>query len=162
MVHRVLTTILLLAALAGAQTTIYIVRHAEKDTTPGVTDPGLTPKGERRSHALLRTLRSVSLDAVFATQYRRTRATVAPSAGRRGVKIESYDAARSGTFAKRLGRRKGTYLVAGHSNTVPAMLAALGVKNPPKLTESDHDDLFVVVATPDGTIVFQHLHYGEP
>ena len=53
-----------------------------------------------------------------------------------------------------------TVLVAGHSNTVPLLIEALGVSPAPSLDESDYDDLFVVVVERGGDARLTHLHYG--
>ena len=42
-------------------------------------------------------------------------------------------------------------LVAGHSNTVPQILASLGVKSRVVLADGDYGDLFVVKLSVDGS-----------
>jgi hypothetical protein len=48
---------------------------------------------------------------------------------------------------RRLGE---VVLVVGHSNTVPAIITALGGPSMPDLSESDYDDLFLLVPGPEG------------
>jgi hypothetical protein len=45
---------------------------------------------------------------------------------------------------------------------VPAILAALGVPEPPEITEADYDDLFVVTTSGREPARLLHLHYGAP
>ncbi|HET8786496.1 MAG TPA: hypothetical protein VFM38_12730, partial [Candidatus Limnocylindrales bacterium] len=54
-----------------------------------------------------------------------------------------------------------TVLVVGHSNTIPAIVAALGGPRFPDLCDSEHDALFVMVL--DGrTTRLVRSRYGEP
>lgn len=66
--------------------------------------------------------------AAYATAFRRTQQTAAPAATAHGLAVSSYDARQdAGEFAAALRQRhaRGTVLVVGHSNTVPAIAAAL-------------------------------------
>lgn len=157
-------------AAAGEEagtTTVFVVRHAEKSAEPG--DPPLDAAGERRAKELVRVLADVGVDALIATQFRRTRETLLPLAQERGLEVGSLpvDAADLTAQSRDVARmildrhRGGTVVVAGHSNTVPLLLAALGVDDPPILTETDYDDLFVVTIAPGGDRRLIHLHYGE-
>ena len=67
------------AALAGqgAGITVYLVRHAEKGTTPAA-DPPLTATGEARAAALVAVLRDAGVTAAITTDLVRTRATAQP------------------------------------------------------------------------------------
>jgi len=53
-------------------------------------------------------------------------------------------------------------LVSGHSNTVTAIVAALGAPEPPPIEDWDYDDLFVVTIAPGQEAGVVHLSYGEP
>ncbi len=145
---------------ALADTTVYLVRHAEKAV--GGRDPDLNAAGIQRAGALANVLRSAGIDACFATQFRRTKHTVAPTAKAVGVEVDVAQAGKEkGLIEQIKSTRNGQQvLVAGHSNTVPLMLKELGVASPPKLSEKDYDDLFIVVIGDDGLVAYQHLHYG--
>ncbi len=149
------------AVPACGQSTFYIVRHAEKASVPGERDPELTAAGRARARELARVLRSVKIDVVLSTAYKRTTATVTPAAATRRLAVGSYAPKMKAEEAARLVAQKKTFLVAGHSNTVPMILEALGVKGPHrKLDENDYDNLFVVHVAADGRVLMQHLHYG--
>jgi hypothetical protein len=49
--------------------------------------------------------------------------------------------------AEQAGR---TALVCGHSNTVPELLKALGVKDEVKIADDEYDRMFVVTLDPEG------------
>jgi len=62
---------------AISTTTIYLVRHAEKQKG---SDPMLTEAGEERALKLLSILKDQGVDAVYSTPYNRTKSTAAPTA----------------------------------------------------------------------------------
>ena len=70
--------------LSSCSTTIYVVRHAEKQT--GVNnsmmsaDPDLTDAGKARAKKMAEMLASKSITAVYATPYKRTQQTAEPTA----------------------------------------------------------------------------------
>ena len=52
-------------------------------------------------------------------------------------------------------------MVSGHSNTVPNILAGLGVKEKLVLQDHHYDNLFMVKISKEGKVSFTHLHYGN-
>jgi len=130
-------------------TSVIVVRHAEK--LDDSRDPALNPAGLERASALAGVLKHAGLDAVYASQYQRTRLTAMPTAAQVGltVRTEVIDGdidtwARA--FAVELGRRHPgeSALVVGHSNTVPALVSALCRCQVEPLSEADYDRLFIV------------------
>ena len=113
---------------AAADAAVFIVlRHAEK-ADDGTRDPDLNDAGRARAGRIAEALREAPLQAVYTTAYRRTRATAAPVAALHGLTVRSYDAARPAEALAaelRATHPDGTVLVVGHSNTVPAIAAAL-------------------------------------
>lgn len=167
---RVLFAVLLVlgwSAGAMAATTVIVVRHAEKLHEPQNRDPALSDAGIERVAALGVLLLDVPLDAVYSSDYQRTRGTAEPLARRSGVEVRLHDPRDSVGLAARITREHAgeTVLIAGHSNTVPMMLAALGVEDPPALTEQEYDSCFVVVLPDDGSDAaptMLRLRYGAP
>ena len=110
--------------------TIVFVRHAEKQVDDD--DPELTEQGRKRAQMLAGMFAAAGVTSAYATEFKRTRQTVAPLAGKRGIEIEGYAAGDSKKFAAGLagpGAVTGDMIfVAGHSNTVPHKVAALGGK----------------------------------
>src|SRR5690349_20766422 len=69
--------------LTSCNTTIYLVRHAEKQTSSGnmmTSDPDLTMEGRVRADRLADSLTGKKISAVYSTDYQRTRNTAAPTA----------------------------------------------------------------------------------
>jgi len=161
MIRTILITIFFLPMLAaaGEPTFIYLVRHAEK--VDESRDPALSEAGEARAVALAAFLEEVEVDALFATEYRRTVDTVAPIGEDRGLEVTVHSARDSAGLAEKLHAMEGkTAVIAGHSNTVPAIIAALGG---PTLTidHSDYDNLYLVVLV-DGQAHLQHYRFQVP
>ena len=126
-------------------TIIYLVRHAEKDLTPGLTDPPLTDIGEARAEALRETLQAEKIIACFTTDTRRTRSTLAPLAIERQLLPLLYDAKKPDELVVRLRREYAgkTVAVVGHSNTLLPLFAALGVAGAPAEIRGRRVQLFV-------------------
>ncbi|MCA8959208.1 MAG: nuclear transport factor 2 family protein [Planctomycetes bacterium] len=145
-------------------TRVIAVRHAEKqkDTATAKVgdDPALTELGTRRAETLAALLRDVPVDRIYATEYQRTRLTVAPTAEAKKLETQVIPARETNELARRVetDERGKTVLVAGHSNTIPALIRALGVPEVPNLSESDHDDIFVVTLSPGRAPSLLRLH----
>lgn len=149
----------------GGATTVFLVRHAEKDPTPGLADPGLTPAGQQRAEALRDTLRTYPVAALYTTDTARTRATIAPLAKSLGLQPQVYDPKQPDVLATRLREqhRGQTVVVVGHSNTLLNLVDALGAPRPvPELTDADYDYLFEVTIPAQGAASARASHYGAP
>ena len=138
-----------------------VVRHAEK-AAGDADDPALTDAGRARADQLATLLRSRDVVAAYATDFRRTRDTAAPTAVAHDVSITSYDAdAPAETVAARLrrGHDRGTVLVVGHSNTVPGIVSALCGCAVAPIDESDYGNLFEVRIRGDAPPELTHRRY---
>jgi len=134
MTKKYLTIILIILGIqsdVGAQEnneifTVYLVRHSEKDTSPNnYSDPPLTPCGEQRSESLSSFLRDVHLDAIYSTDYNRTKNTALPTAQSKGIEIKEYNPEKLKDFSKLLLESKQDVLVVGHSNTTGVLAGLL-------------------------------------
>jgi phosphohistidine phosphatase SixA len=143
-------------------TTVILVRHAEKDTVQ-VGDVPLSEAGQRRARELARVLGDVGVTAIVTSPYRRAKDTVVPLAERTGVTPEVMGARdTTGLLGRVRGRdRGGVIVLAGHSDSVPQFLAALGVPYERGIREGEYDDLFVVAIPDSGPARLLHLRYGE-
>lgn len=120
---------------ACSSTTIYLVRHAEKQ----VQDPDvmmlpnnveLSEAGHTRARVLADRLQHVKLKGIYATTIRRTQQTVEPTANQKGLTVLQYPAtlAAANNLMDSLSAIKGkNFLISGHSNTVPDMIRHLGL-----------------------------------
>ncbi len=153
-------------AAQGPATTVIVVRHAEKAAQPEA-DPPLAPDGQARAEALARALKDAGVTAVITTQYLRTAETGAPTAEEFHLRPEVVPAsknipehARAVAEAVRT-HAGGTVLVVGHSNTVAAIVQALGAPRPAELCDAEYDALFVVSLTTEGRATVVKARYGK-
>ncbi len=108
---------------------VLLLRHAEKsDDDP--QDPSLSEAGRERARSLDQLLGAVGAAKLYATNFRRTRETLAPFAERIGAAPEVYDGRDLQGLIRHLSQNDPALLavVAGHSNTTPALAKALGVE----------------------------------
>src|SRR5258706_2170501 len=68
-------------------TTVILIRHAEKNIEPNNPDPDLSPAGQARAQELVRMFGDTGINAIYATQYKRTQQSVKPLADRLGLPI---------------------------------------------------------------------------
>ena len=106
--------------------TIYLVRHSEKELVPSdISDPKLTPCGKKRSESLSNFLKDIQLDAVYSTNYIRTRETALPTALSKDLEIKYYNGNELESFSDTLVNLKQNVLVVGHSNTTGVLAGLL-------------------------------------
>ncbi|WP_299818926.1 phosphoglycerate mutase family protein [uncultured Pontibacter sp.] len=145
-------------------TTVYLVRHAEKDiANPSDQDPGLTPEGEVRAAALRAELEGQKIDVLYATKYKRTQNTLKPMAEARNLEINIYEAHDFNGLQKKIREEHPgkTVVVAGHSNTLLPLIEAFGIKRPiADIRDSQYDYLFKLTFTPDGTSAVETTRFG--
>jgi broad specificity phosphatase PhoE len=145
--------LLALALPASAQQTVFIVRHAERaDTGSGLkpandADPDLSAAGRARAESLATVLKDAAIASIYTTELKRTQQTAAPLAKSLGLSITTVKATDTPALVAQLKSAKGNILVVGHSNTVPAIVKALGVTSPVTVADDEFDKLFVVTAS---------------
>jgi phosphohistidine phosphatase SixA len=139
-----------------APVSVFVVRHAEAlEAMAAGGDPALSPEGEERAQALAHLLAKAGVDHLYSSPFERTRTTLAPLAEALELDVEEYPAAEVQPLAETLrGLPPGSVaVVAGHSNTVPALVEALGgevtglVEHPRygrTLDHAHHQRLFLV------------------
>lgn len=149
----VLLVAVLAPSMAFAQKLVIVVRHAERaDGGAGAgamtsqTDPPLSPAGEARAQKLVTTLGDAGITSIYTTEYKRTQDTVKPIAAKLGLTAQTMAARDTAALVAKLKSAHATdvVLVAGHSNTVPAIIKALGG---PDVTVADdqYDTIFIIV-----------------
>jgi broad specificity phosphatase PhoE len=152
--------------LAAQPSMVILVRHAEKAATPA-DDPDLTAAGAQRAADLASALAGAQVGSIVTTQFRRTRATAAPLAqaiGRDPIIVAATPdtpAHAAAVAAAVRARPPGeVVLVVGHSNTIPAIIAALGGPRLPDLCDGQYATLFVVGLTSSGPSRLVRATYG--
>jgi phosphohistidine phosphatase SixA len=154
-----------LSSKAQKLTTIYLVRHAEKNMTdPNNKDPQLTEKGQNRALDLAKKLKKQKLSAIYSTDFQRTKSTLLPIADKKSLPIKLYDPKLLKAFVETiLLENKGKkVLIVGHSNTVLETIEAMGGKRPiEKILDSEYDYFFTVKISVEGLVEVSTEHYGE-
>ena len=154
---------------------VILVRHTEKAKNDP-RDPDLSEAGRERAEAFARMFAAAGVTVLIHSEYKRTRDTLAPLAKQLDLTSETLPARDMDGLIARLVGAKGTdvIVVAGHSNTIPAIAARLGV-TPRDLTETSmntrvpeghlphdaYDRVHVLTPGPDGAQGLE-LRYGVP
>ncbi|MGB1263603.1 MAG: phosphoglycerate mutase family protein [Cognaticolwellia sp.] len=131
--------------------TLYLVRHAEKQTTKN--DPKLTQCGELRAKQIADMLAHTKIKHVYSTAYKRTMATAAPFAKQQQLPITQYSPAKLSLFAQQLLAQKENSLVVGHSNTTPQLSALLSGLEVEHITEKQYRNLYQIQVSDSGKVL---------
>ncbi len=144
-------------------TTIILVRHAEKNIEPSNPNPDLSPAGRARAEELVRVLRNSGVTAIYATQYGRTQQTVQPLATALALPVRQIDSKNTAELVRQIAvdHRGGVVFLAGHNNTVPEIIKALGGENLATIPEAEYDNLFLVSIYTSGKAKTVRLKYGN-
>jgi broad specificity phosphatase PhoE len=147
------------------ETTVFIVRHAEKAPEPA-DDPVLSDIGQRRAADLAAILTDAGVDAILVSELQRTSLTAQPLARQLGitpvvvpVRTGADGQAKAIAEAIRTTYAGKTVLVVGHSNTVPVIARALGVTREFTIPDPEYDNL-VVVRLRDGRATWVRARFG--
>jgi 2,3-bisphosphoglycerate-dependent phosphoglycerate mutase len=127
-------------------TTFYLIRHAEKDRSEGVgNDPELTEAGHNRAERWAEVFGLEPLDAVYSTDYKRTRQTAEPSAQANALDLQFYDPNTLNTEALIAQHNGQRVLIVGHSNTTPFIVNKfLGEERFEWIDDAVNGNLYVV------------------
>lgn len=140
---------------------VYLVRHAEK-ADDGTADPPLTVAGKIRVRILKTLLTDVDLTQVHTTDWRRTLDTAQPIAEAAGLEPSVYDPADLAGLASAIRAMPGKHFVAGHSNTTPQLVEALGGEPGEPIHDMEYDRLYIVTIPPGSAPLTTLLRFGEP
>ena len=140
---------------ATAQSTTFIVRHAEK--ADATKDPDLSEVGRARAEALAKMLKDANITAIYATEFKRTQQTATPLAKALSITITTLPAKDNAALIAKLRTSTGNALVVGHGDTIPDLIKALGMSDPINVAENDYDNLFAVVLDQKPHLI--RLHY---
>ena len=145
---------------AVRSTTVFLVRHAEKDLDFLGEDPPLTSAGNRRAHDLGNALRDAGISAIYVTRFRRSHDTAVPLATALGESL--IVVTETEELVRRLRTRHAgdTVLVVGHSDSVPQVIEGLGGPKAADLGAVGYDGMWLVTFETQGTARVLRLHYG--
>jgi len=136
-------------AMAVADTqeaTYYLIRHADKERGANAgDDPALTEVGEARAQFWADELKDVDFDAVYSTNFKRTRSTAQPTATQNDLQVQLYDPTNLYNEEFQQATSGKTVLIVGHSNTTPAFVNAIvGSNRYDEIDDSKYGYLYVV------------------
>jgi phosphohistidine phosphatase SixA len=131
------------------ETTVYLVRHAEK-ALENPSDPELSTTGYARADSLAFQLREAGINVIITTQLQRTRLTARPLARLRGITPQVVPT--GGTTAAHIdsvvaavrSHPGATILVVGHSNTIGHIARKLGGDEMGDLCDSEYSNLIIL------------------
>jgi broad specificity phosphatase PhoE len=166
---RLLPSLLILCAASSAMAqpaTVILVRHAERAAAPA-NDPVLTEAGAQRALDLAATLAGARVTSVITTHLQRTHLTARPLAEKLGltpmvVRAAGPTAAHVDSVAAAVRRRPAgdVVLVVGHSNTIPAIVGALGGPKLPDLCDAEYSTIFILEYPASGEPRLIRARYG--
>lgn len=115
--------------------TYYLIRHAEKDRTDTSNhNPNLTDVGLKRAENWAKYFKDIKFDAVYSTDYSRTKQTALPTAKANNLEIQFYNPSDMQIEVFLEKTKSKTVLVVGHSNTTPKFANSL-------IGEDKYDDM---------------------
>jgi broad specificity phosphatase PhoE len=156
------------AVQAQASRLVVLVRHAEAGGEPE-RNPPLTDGGRARAAALATALAGTGIGRIIVTGFTRTQATAGPLAAATGVTpmvvevtggLEAH--VQSVAAAVRDAPAGQAVLVVGHSNTIPAIVTALGGPKLADLCHTDFDTLFILELRDAAPPRLIRAGYGAP
>jgi phosphohistidine phosphatase SixA len=147
----------LFVSAAAAQSSVFIVRHAEK-AKGSSKDPELSQAGRMRAKSLARMLKDAGITEIYATEFKRTQETAAPLAKVLGLEVTKIPAEKIADLTTKLGELHGkNALVIAHSNTIPQLTKMLGIDASIQIAEDDYDNLLLVLLDKKPRLI--RLHY---
>jgi phosphohistidine phosphatase SixA len=147
------------------KTTIYLVRHAEKEKGD---DPLLTSEGKKRAGDLMRALKSKHIQRIYVTEYRRTQMTGDSLRIQVGIDTVHYLADTTGdSFVAKLKEQNDfgkAILVIGHSNTLAFIIERLCIAEQqiPVIADNEFDYLFIVKLRKDHATLTVKKYGAKP
>lgn len=139
-------------------TTWIILRHAERN---GKLDE-LTAQGQQRAEQVRQLGELLRVNAIYTTNFQRTRNTVAPLATSLQLEpVEYADITESWLASLQEKHRGQTVLIVGHSNTAGIIAGKLAKQEGRNLREDEYNALFLVTTHPDTPARSIELRFGN-
>lgn len=132
------------------ETIIYLVRHAEKDTTDQTKNPPLTEEGKQRAEKLTDILAKYKIEGIYSTKYDRNINTVRAIAENNNIEIQNYEWYNWKPLLREVKSKKGIYLICGHGDIILPMIDFLNGEKPlQELGHHEYDNLFKIIVEKD-------------
>ncbi len=154
----------ILSVFSRPITTVILIRHAEKIIDPNNPDVDLSPAGQARAQEIVRMFGDAGINAIYATQYKRTQQSVKPLADKLGLPINQVNSKNTAELISQIKSQHAGQIIfiAGHNSTVPEIIAALGGPQYPVIPETEYDNLYVVTVYRTGKAKVVKMRYGAP
>lgn len=130
---------------AQTETTLYLIRHAEKaDSSPNTE---LSAEGKKRAEDWANFFKDIPIDLIYTTPYLRTESTCSPTAVSKQKEIISYSP-KEMNLKRLIAEHPGkAILITGHSNTIPKQInQLLGEEKYLEIPESEFGNLYIIKA----------------
>ncbi|MFN3757137.1 MAG: phosphoglycerate mutase family protein [Flavobacterium sp.] len=125
------------------ESTIYLIRHAEKENSSD--DPDLSKEGQERAQFWKNYFINKNIDVIYVTPTKRAQMTIAPLATTLQKEIHFYKPDQMNLKALAEKHPGMNILVVGHSTTIPKYLNQLQeTKEYPEIGNNEYDFLFEV------------------
>ncbi len=152
--------ILLFTQFAFSQsptTTIYLIRHADtsaselaKQKADALKNTDLSDAGKKRAAHWNDVFGAVHFDAIYSTDYNRTKQTAAPTAKTQNLDLTLYEPKALSVEKLKTGFTGQSILIVGHSNTIPDLVNELiGEKVYPAMAETEFGNLYIITINGD-------------
>ena len=135
-----------LMSYAQEVTTYYFIRHAEKQRQNlEDKDPSLTFEGYQRAEKWKDVFQYIPLDAVYSTDYNRTKLTAKPTADSKELPILVYDPSNMYTESFQYNTKGKQVLIVGHSDTTPAFInKVINQEKYGQIDDDNNSNLYIV------------------
>lgn len=167
--YTILSFVLAYALVERPTTTVIFVRHADTGVEMADGDPPLNERGRQRAELLADFLEDIDVvsgvNAVYASDKRRTQETAAPLAKRLNIPVEIADHLDTDGFMHDVMRDHfgEIVLIVSHSNTIAPLIDELhGKKGLEPFGPDDFDRVYIVTSPAYGKVKTLLLHYPEP
>jgi len=136
------------------ETTLYLVRHAEKDTLDKGENPPLIEEGYQRAERLKDVLKNEGIEQVYSTKYDRNLNTVKPLLDLLKKEAQIYDWYDYHSSVDAIKVAGKTTVLCGHGDNLLPIISHLNGKPPyASLGHNDYDNLFKLTILSDTTLV---------
>jgi 2,3-bisphosphoglycerate-dependent phosphoglycerate mutase len=136
-------------------TTVYLIRHAEKDLTDTTDNPPLTDAGRQRAERLVEVIGETPIEGIYSTEFDRNMNTVQPLANKKNIQIQTYPWHEWQDMIDEIKKAPGkNFVVCGHGDNLIPMIGYMGGTSPlDSLGKHEYDKIFKVSIRPDTTSV---------
>lgn len=140
------------------KTIYYFIRHSEKNRAVRTNNPNLLNKGQSRAQNWAHYFKDIPFDAVYSTNFNRTKQTATPTAKQNNLKLIIYNPSKLDYIAFKEETKGKTVLVVGHSDTTPEFVnKIIGKDKYNPINDRVNSKLFIVTIT-DGETTSEVLN----